>query len=177
MKKMSMENKTNVIMAVRGYKTVKKEKNANFTDVTALDNLNKKVLLRIIEPLRNEYIDINDVRNMTQLIQRETFDYAILLSRKFTDKAVNEMIQQKIEHVSDDHMPPFDIEKLYSAILYCVNSQCEKKCGEAKSDCSEKKAAILCKIRPLAENAKAHFEEGLVGLLKNDLKVALALNK
>jgi len=46
----------------------------------------------------------------------------------------------------------------------------------AISDCGEK-IADFCKIKLLALNAKNHFEDGTVGLLKNDLKVALALNK
>lgn len=173
------ENKTNFIIAVRGYKKVSKEKNANFTDVTALDNLNSKVLLRVIEPLGFEYVDINDVKRMAEFIKRENYDSAILIGKKFTDSAVSEMVKQKIQHVSDDFMPPFHIEELYSAIVDCVNNQCLKKCGKeasVKLDCTEKKVD-LCKISSVAGSAKSHFEEGLIGLLKNDLKIALALNR
>jgi hypothetical protein len=167
-------------MAVRGYKEIKKQKNANYTDFTALDNLNNKVLLRIIEPLGNEYIGINDVNSMTELIKREEYYAAFLISKKFTDRAVDQMKKQKIQHISDDYMPPFQIEELYLAIIDCVKNQCMKKCGKTtadKTECEEKKTLDLCKIRLLANNAKGHFEEGLVGLLKNDLKMALALNK
>jgi hypothetical protein len=173
------ENKTNLIIAVRGYKRVKKEKTANRTDVTALDNLNNKVLLRIIEPLGNECVDTYDVKNMTELIKRDAYDSAILISKKFTDPAVNEMVKQKIEHISDDYMLPFGIEDLYLAIVDCVNNQCMKKCGDlslVKSDCAEKKSDF-CRLRGVADSAKCHFEQGLIGLLKNDLKTALALNK
>lgn len=174
------ENKTNFIMAVHGYKEIKKQKTANYTDFTALDNLNKKVLLRIIEPLGNEYIGINDVNNMTELIKREDYYAAFLISKKFTERAVDQMEKQKIQHVSDDYMPPFKIEEVYLAVIDCVRNQCMKKCGKAtadKTECEEKKTFDLCKIRLLASDAKCHFEEGLVGLLKNDLKMALALNK
>jgi hypothetical protein len=173
------ENKTNFIIAVRGYKNVTKQKNANFTDVTALDNLNNKVLLRMIEPLTNEYIGLNDVKNVTELIKHDNYNSAILISRKFTDSALEEMSKQKIQHVSEDYMPPFDIEELYSAIMDRASNQCQKKCGKALtviSDCDEH-AAYICKIKLLAVNAKNHFEDGTVGLLKNDLKVALALNR
>lgn len=176
---MSSENKTNLVIAVRGYKTVKKQKNVHCTDVTALDNLNNKVLLRIIEPLGNEFIGINAVKNMAEFIKLECYDSAFLISKKFTDAAVSEMVKHKIQHVSDDYMPPFAIEELYLAIMDLVNSQCLKKCGKvrsAKSECVEK-VSELCKLRSLAGSAKCHFEEGLVGLLKNDLKVALALNR
>ncbi len=177
---MGMENKTNFIIAVNGYKLVKKEKNADFTDVTVTDNLNKKVLLREIEPLSNECVVINDVKNMAELIKRDSYDSAFLISKKFTENAVNEMVKQNIQHVSDDYMPPFEIEKLYQAIVDYANNQCLKKCGKLSlivSDCTEKKTADICRIRSLANNAKCHFEQQLVGLLKNDLKMALAITK
>ena len=177
---MGMENKTNFIIAVNGYKIVKKDKNADFTDVTVSDNLNKKVLLRMIEPSNDQCIVMNDVKSMAELIKRDSYDSAFLISKKFTDNAVSEMEKQKIQHVSDDYMPPFEIEKLYSAIVDYANGQCQRKCGKDSmitSDCTEKKTADLCKIRALANNAKCHFEQQLVGLLKNDLKVALALSR
>jgi hypothetical protein len=174
-----MENKSNFIIAVRGYKNIKKQKNASCTDVTAIDNLNNKVLLRIIEPLGNEYVGINDVKTMSDFIKQENYDSAILISKKFTDTAVNEMTSQKIQHISDDYMPPFHIEELYLAIIESINSQCIKKCGKttpANTVCTEEKVD-LCKISTLAGNAKTHFEQGLIGLLKNDLKMALAINR
>jgi hypothetical protein len=172
------EDKTNFIIAVRGYKDIKKQKNANCTDVTALDNLNNRVLLRIVDPIGNEYIDINTIKNLIEYITTENFDTTFLISKKFTDTAINEMTKHKIQHISDDHMPPFHIEELYLAIVNCVNNQCVKKCGkaiEAKSECE--KPEKLCKIRSLAGNAKYNFEQGNVGLLKNDLKMALALDR
>ena len=176
---MGMENKTNFIMAVRGYKSVKKEKKANCTDVTAVDDSNNKVLLRVIEPLCNEYIGIGDVKVMAEFIEQEDYTSAILISNKFTINAVEEMAKQKIQHVSDDYMPPFGIEELYLAIVDCTNNQCQKKCGKTLTnipECTEKKVANLCRTKGLALNAKIHFEQGSIGLLKNDLKIALALN-
>jgi hypothetical protein len=173
------ENKANLVMAVRGYKTVKKQKSLHGTDVTALDNLNNKVLLRIIEPLGSEYICVNDIKIMAEFIKYEQYDSGILISKKFTDGAVSEMVRHRIQYVSDDYMPPFAIEELYLAIMDLVNGQCLKKCGKvrtAKTECLEK-VSEMCKLRPLAVNAKCHFEDGLVGLLKNDLKVALALDR
>jgi hypothetical protein len=177
---MGMENKISFIVAVNGYKVIKKETNANFTDVTALDSLNKKVLLRLIEPVSNECVVSNDVKNVAELIKRDNYDSAILISKKFTNNAVDEMTKQKIEHVSDDYLPPFDIEKLYLAIVDFANSQCQKKCGKVpvvKCDCAEKKVFDLCRTKALADSAKYHFEQGSSGLLKNDLKIALALTK
>ena len=177
---MGMENKTNFIVAVRGYKIVKKETKANCIDVTATDTLNNKVLLRIIEPLNNECIGSDAVKNMTEFLKTEDFNQAILVSNRFTDNAVQEMAKQKIQRVSDDYMPPFEIQELYSAIVNCANNQCNKKCGKTQetiSECEEIKVADLCRIKTLGKSAKSHFEQGLIGLLKNDLKTALALNK
>ena len=170
------ENKLNFILAVRGYKSLKKEKKTFGIDVTAVDCLNKKVLLRVIEPLTTEYIGIHDVRNMSEYVKQENYDSAILISRQFTDSALDEMSKQSILHVSEDYMPPFEIQELYLAIVNCANNQCQKKCSKptVTSDCNEKDAD-LCKINLLARNAKGHFEDGLIGLLKNDLKLALAL--
>lgn len=173
------ENKVNFIIAVRGYTNVKREKKPFGTDVSALDNLNKKVLMRIVEPLTTEYISKNDVKNMAEVIKRDNYDSAILISKQFTDNALEEMTKQKIQHVSEDYMPPFDIQALYSAIVDCANNQCQKKCGKVLTvipECSEK-AADFCKIKALAVTAKNHFEDRTVGLMKNDLKIALAINR
>ncbi len=173
-----MENKTNLIMAICGYKSVKKEKKANLTDITGLDSLNKKVLLRIIEPLNNEYINADEIKNAAKTIEEQGYDSAFLISKKFTGNAIEEMKKQKIQYVSDDYMPPFGIEELYLAIISYANNQCQKKCGKTPLkivECDEK-AAYVCKTRSLAQSANGHFENGEVGLLKNDLKIALALN-
>jgi hypothetical protein len=172
------EIKTNFIMAVRGYKTVKKQKNANFTDVEAVDDCSNKVLLRIIEPLTNEYIVVNDVRKMAEAVKGENYHSAILISRHFTPNALEEMQKQKIQYISEDYMPPFDIQDLYLAVMNCASSQCQKKCSRVSpvNECSDK-AADFCKTKAFAAAAKRHFEDGAVGLLKNDLKMALALTR
>jgi hypothetical protein len=173
------EFKTNFIMAVRGYKSVTRQKSASFTDVTALDNSNNRVLLRVIEPLTNEYIGISEVKSMAEAIKRDSYDYAIMISKHFTNNALEEMGKQKIQHVSEDYMPPFSMQELYLAIVNCANSQCQKKCGKVLltiTECNEK-VAHLCKTRSLAVAAKRHFEEGTVGLMKNDLKAALVLTR
>ena len=177
---MGVGNKANLIVAVNGYKILKRETKANFTDVSAMDNLNKRVLLRIIEPFGSECIVVNDVLKLVESIKLGGYDWAFLISKKFTDDAIAEMLKRKVQYASDDYMPPFDIEKLYLAIVDCANIQCQRKCGKvplAVSDCMGKKATDGCKIRAVADSAKCHFEQGLVGLLKNDLMMVLALSK
>ena len=171
------EIKTNFIMAVRGYKIVKKQKSGVCTDVIALDSSNKKVLLRAIEPLTPEYIGLNHVKTIAEVIKQENYDSAILISKHFTANAINEMNKQRIQHISDDYMPPFDIQEVYLAVVTCANNSCQKKCGKVLPvipDCDEK-TAYMCKTKSLATSAKQHFEDGAVGLLKNDLRAAFML--
>jgi len=133
-----------------------------------------------MEPLGNECVVTNDVWKMAELVKRENYESAFLISRRFTDHAVGETIKEKIQYVSDDYMPAFNIEKLYWAIVACANSQCQGKCGKVPlviSECTEKKVSDCCKTRALAGRAKCHFEQGMIGLLKNDLLTALALSK
>jgi len=173
------ENRINFVIAVRGYKNVKKQKNAKFTDITAVDSLNHNVLLRVIEPLGNEMISINEVKSLSEFLKQENYDSAVLFSKSFTEAAIKEMEKQKIQYVSEEHMPPFDIEQLYLAIIEYANNQCQKRCGKTLrviAECKEKNSH-LCKIKKLALSGKEHFEDGSVGLMKNDLKMALALNR
>ena len=166
-------------MAVRGYKSVKRQKNANVTDVAALDRSNNKVLLRIVEPITNEYINLNDVKSLTEVIKRDNYASAILISKQFTAGALEAMNKQNIQHISEDYMPPFDIHELYLAVVNCANNHCQKKCCKVVlviAECTET-TAERCKTKALAVAAKRHFEEGTIGLLKNDLKLALALTR
>jgi hypothetical protein len=177
---MSVEEKTELIIAIHDYKYVKKEKRSDYTDVTALDALNEKILLRSIEPEGKGYVSIGDVKDMIAVIKREEYNRGILISKRFTVAAVEEMVQENIQKVSDEYMPPFDTEKLYLAITNCINNQCKTRCGIIrlkKSECQKKQKTIPCKVKALGDNASFHFDQGWVDLLKNDLKLALALNK
>jgi hypothetical protein len=174
---MSVNNKTKLIMVVRKYKIVKSERKVNYTDISVVDPSNKKVLLRTIDTLSNRYVDLNDVNSLADQILFDSYDSAILISNNFTQSATNEMARQNIQCISENNMPPFPIEDLYSAIVDLASLQCEKKCGKAPKcipDC-ENKDADMCSIWSLANGAKTHFATGMFGLLKNDLKMALAL--
>jgi hypothetical protein len=177
---MSAANKTRFIIAVRRYKIISSARNANFTDISVLDPSNKKILLRTIDPSSNRYVDLSDITSLTDKVKAEAYDSAILISSNFTLSATTEMMKQNIQCVSESYMPPFALEDLYLAIISCVSNKCNKKCGkipEEIPECNEIKDADMCKIRGIAADAKAHFEAGAIGLLKNDLKVALALGQ
>ncbi|MCW4029539.1 MAG: hypothetical protein NWE92_07825 [Candidatus Bathyarchaeota archaeon] len=173
------ENKINFIIAVRGYKNVKKQTNGKFTDFSAADQLNQKVLMRIIEPQGNELIGVTEVKTLSVFMKLESYASAVLFGRKFTEDAITEMSEHNIQYVSEDYLPPFDTKQLYLAIMDYINIQCDKRCGRtlhAISECEEKNKDF-CKIKNLAKSAKEHFKDGTVGLLKNDLKMALALSR
>ncbi len=174
---MSVANKTRFLIAVRRYKVINSERNVNYTDTSVMDPLNKKLLLRSID-LGNRYVDLSDVNSLTNQVKVGAYDSAILISNNFTQNATNEMNKQNIQCVSESIMPSFAIEDLYLAIIHCASNRCNKKCGktpEAIPECNEVKDADMCSIRGLAANAKTHLESGALGLLKNDLKMALAL--
>jgi len=176
---MSVANKTKLIIAIRRYKNIKREQKAKYIDISATDDSNKKVLLRVIDPLGNEFVDLNDVKEMTEQIRLDAYDSAILISKNFTERATDELSKQNIQCVSENYMPPYATEDLYMAIINCAGNQCIKRCGKAStviSECNEIKDADMCKIRVLAKNAKNHFKDGAIGLLKNDLKIALAID-
>jgi hypothetical protein len=177
---LSIEDKTELIIAIRNYRCIKTKKMANCTDFTVLDTLNKKVLMRCIEPQGNGYIGICEVKSMIELIKREDYNQGILISNRFTAAALDGMVVGKIQKVSDEYMPPVETERLYLTIFNCISNQCKAKCGKIAlkdSDCQEKLQKGPCKIKSIANNALFHFEQGWIDLLQNDLKLALALNK
>jgi hypothetical protein len=159
---------------------MKTKKLANCTDFTVFDASNKKVLLRCIEPQGKAYVGIGEVKSMIELIKREDYSRGILISNGFTAAALEGMVAGNIQQVSDVYMPPFETEKLYLTIFNRISNQCKAKCGKMglkESNCQEKREKGPCKIKSIANNALFHFEQGWVDLLKNDLKLALALNK
>ncbi len=177
---MNVEDKTQYIMAVRNLNFTKKEKHQNFTDTTASDTANKKILLRSIEPQSGTgYVGVDEVKNMTKLMRRERYDTGILISRRFTVAAVQEMAQEKIQLISDEYMPHFDAEKLYLTITNCINNHCQTNCGKVpqkKSECKEQLEGKPCKVKALSDNSSFHFEHGWIELMQNDLKQLLSLN-
>ena len=178
---MSVENKTEFIIAIRNYKHQKIKKFADFTDVTASSPSNQKILLRSIEPQgKAGFVGVDEVKNMIKVMKHENYDSGILISKRFTTAAVQEMMQENIQQVSDEYMPPFDTEKLYLAITNCINDQCKANCGKIplkESDCKGHLKGSFCKVRALSDNSSFHSEHGWIDLMKNDLKQLLSLSK
>jgi len=177
---MSVEDKTEFMMAIRNYKCTKTKRRLDRTDVTASNASNEKILLRSIESQGTGFVGVDEVKNMIKVMKHENYNSGILISKRFTTAAVQEMRQENIQQVSDEYMPPFDTEKLYLAITNCVNEHCKVKCGKIplkKSDCKGHLNGSFCRVRALSDNSLFHFELGWIDLMKNDLKQLLSLSK
>jgi hypothetical protein len=176
--KISVDDKTKFFIAVKNFKTIKTEKKSNFTDITAQDENNQKILLRSLEPTgRNGFVSVDDVKEMSQTMKQDKIDHGILSSKRFTSAAENELKIEKIQKISDEYMPYFDLAQIYLAINNCVNLQCKAKCGKvpmSKADC---KPNAECKVRAISDNAIYHYAQSWSGLLENDLKQLLLLSK
>ncbi len=179
---MSVEDKAELIIAIRNYKCEKRKKRANGIDFTASDaTSDEKILLRSIEPqAKAGFVGVDDVKKMWKVMKSEDYDRGVLISKRFTVAAVEEMAQDNIQQVSDEYMPPFKPEKLYLTINNYVKNLCKAKCGDVplkESDCKSYTDENACRIRAISRNASFHFEKGWMNLLKDDLKQLLTLNK
>jgi hypothetical protein len=177
---MSTQDKTEFIMAIRKYTCTKTERRSERIDVTASNASNEKILLRSIEPQGAGFVGVDEVKKMIRVMKNEKYNTGILIGRRFTTAAVQEMRLGKIQQVSDEYMPPFDTENLFLAIANCVDEQCKAKCGKIplkKSDCTGYLHGNPCRVRALSDNSIFHFKRDWINLMKNDLKQLLSLSR
>jgi hypothetical protein len=180
---MSVEDKAELIMAIKNYKCKKREKRTDGVDFKASDIASEeKILLRAIETQgKTGFIGIDDVKKMLKVMKHGNYNSGVLIGNRFTDAAVQEMKLSHIQQVSDEYMPSFQPEKIYLTINDCVNNLCKAKCGEipqSELDCkSHHLKEESCRVRSISDNAFFHFEHGWCDLMKDDLKQLLSLNK
>ena len=179
---MSIEDKAEFLIAVRNYKCGKREKWSNGIDFVASDVISdEKVLLRLIEPpSKSGFVGADDVKNMLKVMQRKDCDRGILIGKRFTDAATQEMNVCNIQQVSDEYMPPIKSENILLTINDCVNNLCKTRCGAIplqESDCKGHLKESHCRVRSINDDALFHFERGWMNLVKNDLRQLLLLNK
>lgn len=179
---MSVEDKAELIIAIRNYKCEKRKKRTDGMDFTVSDVASdEKILLRSIEPQSKAgFVGVDDVKKMLKVMKSEKCDRGVLIGKRFTVAAVEEMALDKIQQVSDEYMPPFKPEQLYITVNDCVKNLCRAKCGKVplkESDCKSYTDENACRVRAISRNASFHFEKGWISLLKDDLKQLLLLNK
>ena len=179
---MSVEDKAEFLMAVKNYKRENKEKWSGGTDLVASDAISDgKVLLRLISPqAKSGFVGADDVKNMLKAMKRKDCDRGVLIGKRFTDAATQEMNVCNIQQISDEYMPPLKSENILLTINDAVDNLCRTKCGATplkESDCKDHLKEDRCRIRSISDDALFHFERGWSNLLKNDLRQLLLLNK
>jgi len=162
-------------MALRDYDCKKRGEWDEGIDITALDaEAKEKILLRVItSKSKSGFYGVDAVRSMVDVMKRGRYDKGVLIAKRFTNAAKEEMAKNNIQRISESHMLPFKPDRLYLRINNYVDKMCIAKCGkvpEAETECQSD-----CKIRVISDNASFHFENGWLSLLKNDFKQLLAL--
>jgi len=172
---MSIQDEAELVMALRDYNCKKRGEFGEGIDITALDEEAKeKILLRVLtSKSKSGFYGVGAVRSMLEFMRRGRYDKGVLIAKRFTNAAKEEMVKNNIQRISEKHMLPFKPDRLYLQINNFVDKLCKTKCGkvpEAESDCQSD-----CKVRIISDNASFHFESGWLRLLKNDFKQLLAL--
>jgi hypothetical protein len=179
---MSLESKTELVMAVKGYECEEIERFDEGIDIIASKaQSNEKILLRFITDTTSKsgVVSIDFVKKMEDSIEQGAYDAGVLIGERFSQAALEEMTRKNIHIVSKKRMPTYKTETLYLTIHRCINDLCKTRCGQVpkkESDCkSHSKDDGLCEIRLISDNALFHFEKGWINLLKRDLIRALKL--
>ena len=179
---MSIEDNAEFLIAVRNYKCEKREKWSGGIDFLASDvTSGEKVFLRLIEPKsKSGFVGADDVKNMLKVMKRKDCDRGVIISKRFTDAAAQEMKFYNIQQVSDEYMPPMKSESIILTINDCINNLCKTRCGAIplkESDCKGRLKERLCRIRSINDDALFHYERGWIDLMKNDLRQLLLMDK
>jgi hypothetical protein len=182
MVKMSAEDKAGVIIALRNYKCERKKKRSDGVDYSVIDSASdEKILMRSMTPQNKAgFVGVDEVKKMLKDMKTQKCDRGVLISRRFTVAAAEEMSLGKIQQVSDGYMPPASPQNIYLTLNDCVSTHCKANCGAASStqtDCKSWKDGIECRVRTISNNATFHFERGWASLLNEDLRQLLSLPK
>ncbi len=172
---LSIEDKAALLVAVRGYEFEQRRKFEGGADLVLLDdNSGDKILFRLItEPKsKSGAVSIDAVNDMTEILESEDYDKGVLISKRFTKAARDEMERKSIQMFSDRYIPSFEPQTLYLRIQDYIDKLCKFKCGRIpskKSDCKGfSKERYSCEVRLVNDNALFHFSRGWTKLLQKD---------
>jgi hypothetical protein len=173
-----------VVLAVRGYETVDIRKKESLVDYTVSpQKSDDKILVRVIigSSSKTGYVGVDSVKEMNDLLEKRNYDKGILVGKRFTEAAKNEMQRDKIEMISDTRKPYFTSMKLFSIINDYTQKLCKAKCGQIPLKDSNCKGytdgRYSCDVRLTSDNADFHFERGWTRFLEKDLMKLLAIEK
>jgi hypothetical protein len=173
-----------VVLAVRGYETVDIRKTESLVDYTVSpQKSDDKILVRVIieTSSKSGYVGVDSVKDMNDLLEKRNYDKGVLVGKRFTQTAINEMKMDNIEMISDTRKPYFASMKLFSIISNYIEKLCKAKCSHIplkNSDCKGyKDGRYSCDVRLTSDNADFHFERGWTRFLEKDLMKLLAIEK
>jgi len=181
-KEMSIEDKAEFLIAVKNLKCEKREKRSDGIDFLASDIVSaEKVFVRVIEPRsKSGFVGADDVKTMLKVMKRKDYTRGVIIGKRFTEAATQEMSSCNIQQVSDEYMPPVKSESILLTINDCVNNLCKTKCGtvpQKESDCKGRVKESVCRVRSINDDALFHYERGWIDLMKNDLRQLLLMDK
>jgi len=174
--------KAELVMAVRGYEDEERQRWDDGIDLIAShEGSDDKILLRVITEPRSKsgVVGMDTIRDISEGLQLEDYDEVVLIGKRFSSAAKEEMRREGIEIVSENLMPYFKLERLYTTIQGCIDDLCQAKCGRVpkkESDCKGySEGRYSCKVRLISDDASFHLKRGWRKLLQNDLKRLLAI--
>jgi len=179
-----LTEKAQLVMAVGGYGNEERKRWDEGIDYVASHaKSGGRILLRIVTQPKSEsgIAGLYVVREMSETMKHDGVDKGVLISKSFTEAAMQEMRREGIEMISDRLPPRFDPQRLYLAMQGYVDGLCQIKCGyipEKESDCRGKNAKDChsCEIRVISDNASFHFERGWTKLVKDDFESLIELH-
>jgi len=179
---MTVKDRAELLFVIKNLKVGKKEKWADGTDFVASDALaNDKVLVRMVEPRnKSRFVGADDVKSMLKVMRSKDCERGIIVGKRFTEAAVEEMNLCNIQQVSEEYMPPLASENVVLAINDNINSLCKTKCGMVpfnESRCKDRLKENPCRVKSISDDALFHYERGWIDLLKNDLRQLLLMNR
>ena len=180
----SFVDNAEVVLAVRGYETIDIRKKESLVDYTVSpQKSDDKILVRVIIETSSKtgYVGVDSVKEMNDLLEKRNYDKGVLVGKRFTEAAKNEMQRDKIEMISDTRKPYFKLMKLFSIINDYTQKLCKAKCGQIPLKDSNCKGYTdghySCDVRLTSDNADFHFEHGWTRFLEKDLMKLLAIEK
>lgn len=179
---MNLELKAELVMAVEDYECKRRRRLDEWIDLTASDTKSDdKILLRVMNEPKSGVVGVDAVRKMADTMKRAHFDKGVLIGKRFSEAATEEMKRKNIRMVSERRFTPsFKPRRLYLRIQDYIDDLCKSTCGkvpESESDCKGySDGGYSCRIRVISDNASFHYERGWTKLLQNDLMRLLTVH-